>query len=215
MLLLTFSSYIWKEIQIPIFEIHDPQSFLKENSKSLYEIHNVQCFFGNQTIKPNNTYLFMHDVQGFTSFVFLHWKTYCWIHDDLQSLTNLFGVTLKEFGVHRHSHKGVGALILLRWIYLLPYYDDNMCVGRAPKELGLGGHMELDHGLAGMRLKFWLYSQFWLAGTEMWKHVGTFWGEGGRGGIRNFLVCCRRICVLLEQLFGLVRILMYIPVLYL
>jgi hypothetical protein len=182
MLLLTFSSYIWKEIQIPIFEIHDPQSFLKENSKSLYEIHNVQCFFGNQTIKPNNTYLFMHDVQGFTSFVFLHWKTYCWIHDDLQSLTNLFGVTLKEFGVHRHSHKGVGALILLRWIYLFPYYDDHMCVGRAPKELGLGGHAELDLGLAGMTLKFWFYSQFWLAWDWDVEAYRYLWGRGGGGG---------------------------------
>jgi len=182
MLLLTFSAYIWKEIQIPIFEIHDPQSFLKEYSKSLYEIYDVQCFFGNKTIEPNNTYLFMHDLQGVTCFVFLHWKTYGWIQDDLQSLTNLFGVTLKEFGVPRHSHKGVTALILPRWICLLPYYDDNMCVGWEPKEPGLGGHTELDHGLAGMRLKFWLYSQFWLAWDWDVEACRYLFGGGGGGG---------------------------------
>ncbi len=106
----TILNLFWKKIQNPFM-------------KSM--MFNV--FFGNKTIKPNNTYLFMHDLQGFTCFVFLHWNTYCWIHDDLQSLTNLFGVTLKEFGVHWHSHKGVSALILPRWIYVLPYYDDNMC----------------------------------------------------------------------------------------
>jgi hypothetical protein len=107
--------------------------FERENSKSLYEIHDFQCFFGNKTMKPNNTYLFMHDLQGLSWFVFLHWKTYCWIHDDLQSLTNLFGVTLKEFGVHLHSHNGVSALILQRWKYLLPYLMITCVLGGYPK----------------------------------------------------------------------------------